>query len=127
MALSAAGSKQPRLSAAVGFVSALVADADVLISASDDSLLQLEAHRHVTHALAFIPVGALIAAAALWVGPQGMPGVILIAATGAIIVLMVSRIGRGGLRADTRIAFGPFIALGLWVGWLHGPLSIGIR
>jgi inner membrane protein len=43
-----------------------VADADVLIGSSGDPLLNLEFHRHFTHSLIFIPVGALIAALLLW-------------------------------------------------------------
>src|SRR5687767_6969235 len=44
----------------------MLADADALISSADDPLLVLEYHRHFTHALVFVPVGALIAAAMLW-------------------------------------------------------------
>lgn len=44
----------------IGFFSGMAADLDVLISSSTDPLLFLEFHRHFTHALVFIPVGALI-------------------------------------------------------------------
>ena len=50
----------------VGFVAGLLADADVLIRSSSDPLLSLEYHRHFTHAIFFIPFGALIAFALLW-------------------------------------------------------------
>jgi inner membrane protein len=66
LALSVADKKESRNAAVVGFAAALLADADVLISASDDPLLNLEFHRHFTHALIFIPLGALIAALLLW-------------------------------------------------------------
>lgn len=66
LALSVAGKKESRNAAVVGFAAALLADADVLIGASDDPLLNLEFHRHFTHALIFIPLGALIAALLLW-------------------------------------------------------------
>lgn len=66
LALSAARDKETRSAAATGFASALVADADVLIGASGDPLLNLEFHRHFSHSLLFIPVGALIAALLLW-------------------------------------------------------------
>lgn len=52
---------QARVAALAGFVSALLADADILIRSSDDPLLVLEYHRHFTHALVFIPLGALLA------------------------------------------------------------------
>lgn len=55
-----------RIAALAGSAAALLADADVLIRSGQDALLTLEYHRHFTHALLFIPVGALIAAALLW-------------------------------------------------------------
>jgi inner membrane protein len=66
LALSAAPQKEARLAAAVGFGAGLLADADILIGSSADPLLALEYHRHFTHALAFVPIGALIAAGLLW-------------------------------------------------------------
>ncbi len=66
LALSLANEKESRIAAATGFAAALLADADILISASDDPLLNVEFHRHFTHALIFIPVGALVAALLLW-------------------------------------------------------------
>lgn len=45
----------------IGAFSGLLADADTLIRSSSDPLLFLEYHRHFTHALVFIPVGALVA------------------------------------------------------------------
>lgn len=65
-ALSAARKEQARCAAATGFAAALLADADVLIGSAHDPLLNVEFHRHFTHALIFIPVGALIAALLLW-------------------------------------------------------------
>jgi len=49
-----------RRALALGGLSGLAADLDVLISSSTDPLLQLEYHRHFTHALFFVPFGALI-------------------------------------------------------------------
>jgi inner membrane protein len=66
LALAVAGKQESRSAAITGFTAALVADADILIGASGDPLLNLEFHRHFTHALIFIPVGALIAALLLW-------------------------------------------------------------
>ena len=47
-----------------GALAGMAPDLDVLISSTTDPLLFLEYHRHFTHALAFIPVGALICAIA---------------------------------------------------------------
>jgi len=58
--------KHIRPAAAVGFAAGLAPDLDVLIRSSNDSLLAIEYHRHFTHALAFIPVAAMIVALVAW-------------------------------------------------------------
>jgi inner membrane protein len=45
-----------------GMVGALLPDVDAFVRSSSDPLLYAEFHRHVTHALAFIPIGGLVAA-----------------------------------------------------------------
>lgn len=55
--------KQPRQFARlalIGAVGGMAADLDVLIKSAEDPLLALEYHRHFTHSLIFIPVGALL-------------------------------------------------------------------
>jgi inner membrane protein len=44
----------------------MLADADALIGSPSDQLLVIEYHRHFSHALAFVPLGALVAALLLW-------------------------------------------------------------
>ena len=63
-----AGAKpnEVRLASLVGFCAPLLADADTLIRSTEDPLLFLENHRHFTHALSFIPAGALLASLLLW-------------------------------------------------------------
>lgn len=51
----------PKFIAALGALSAMAPDLDVLIRSSEDSLLAIEFHRHFTHSLAFSPLGATIA------------------------------------------------------------------
>ena len=67
-ALAQAGSKQTetRLATGIGFAAGLLADIDALIYSANDSLLTIEYHRHFTHSVFFIPLGALIAAIILW-------------------------------------------------------------
>jgi len=48
--------------AVIGFLSGMAADLDVLIQSPHDPLFSLEYHRHFTHALIFIPFGALLCA-----------------------------------------------------------------
>ena len=53
--------RRERIMAAVlGVISGMAADLDVLIRSPSDPLLFLEYHRHFTHALVFIPFGALL-------------------------------------------------------------------
>lgn len=55
-----------RPAAVAGAVAGVLPDADALIQSGGDALLVLDYHRHFTHALAFVPVGALVAALLLW-------------------------------------------------------------
>src|SRR3989338_1507105 len=57
---------ETRAATTVGFLAALLADADALIQSSADPLLTLEYHRQFTHSLVFIPVGALLVSLILW-------------------------------------------------------------
>ena len=57
---------ETRAATTVGFVAALLADADALIQSSTDPLLTLEYHRQFTHSFVFIPIGALLVALILW-------------------------------------------------------------
>ena len=50
----------------IALVAALAPDLDVLIKSNDDPLLGLKYHRHFTHSLAFIPLGALIVSAGIY-------------------------------------------------------------
>ncbi|CCQ73346.1 A24 family peptidase [Magnetospira sp. QH-2] len=60
----------------------------------------------------------LFAAAGCWVGPQGLPSVLLLAAVAGLAGAMLDR----KKAPDRRIAFGPYLCLAIWVVWLHGPL-----
>jgi inner membrane protein len=66
MAQSGAKQQETRLATGIGFFAGIVADADILIQSSNDPLLNIEFHRHFTHSLFFVPLGALIAALLLW-------------------------------------------------------------
>ena len=65
-AQSAARSSRLRQAAIAGIAGGLAPDLDVLIRSREDSLLVIEYHRHFTHSLAFIPIGALAVALVLW-------------------------------------------------------------
>lgn len=56
------GRRLPRSAWLIGFVAGLLPDADIFIRPASDPLGGLTYHRHFTHSLLFIPIGALIAA-----------------------------------------------------------------
>jgi len=66
MAQSSARQQETRIASGIGFFAGIVADADILIQSSNDPLLNIEFHRHFTHSIFFVPLGALIAALLLW-------------------------------------------------------------
>jgi inner membrane protein len=59
----------PRSAWIIGCVAGMLADADVLIHPASDPLGGLTFHRHFTHSLAFIPIGALLAALPFFLVP----------------------------------------------------------
>lgn len=65
----------------------------------------------------------LLGAAGSLVGLAGLPSVVLIAAAGALLWTLVLTLAGRPMARDERIAFGPFLGFGLWIVWLHGPLS----
>ena len=65
-ASAVAPSSRVRVATLVGWAAGMLADADIFIKSESDPLLNIEYHRHFTHSLIFIPVGAAIAAAFFW-------------------------------------------------------------
>jgi inner membrane protein len=62
VAATPARARRVAVAAGLGALSGMAPDLDVLIRAPSDPLLFLEYHRQFTHALAFVPVGALVCA-----------------------------------------------------------------
>lgn len=65
-AAAIAPSRLTRVAALTGALAGLLPDIDILIASDTDALLNLEFHRHFTHSLLFVPVGAALVAALLW-------------------------------------------------------------
>lgn len=64
----------------------------------------------------------LFAAAGAWLGWQGLPSVLLIAALAGLGLALVRALaGRGGL--DAPLPFGPALAAGFWLTWALGPIQ----
>lgn len=66
LAQTAAKKEHVRLATIIGLVAGVIADADILIRSASDPLLSLEFHRHFSHSIFFIPVGAGLAFLLLW-------------------------------------------------------------
>lgn len=64
----------------------------------------------------------LFAAAGAWNGWQGLAGVMVWAAGLALAVVLLRAAAGQRLGRDQPIAFGPYLAAGLWLVWLYGPL-----
>lgn len=73
VAVSGAKQSEIKQAALIGAAAGILADADVFIRSTSDPLLSLEFHRHFSHALIFIPFGALIAACFIWLVYRLLP------------------------------------------------------
>lgn len=67
----------------------------------------------------------LFAAGGAWLGLAGLWSVLLIGTFSALVWagLLAWRCGR--LDTMSRLPFGPFLCLGIWLVWLYGPLQFG--
>lgn len=65
----------------------------------------------------------LLGAIGVWVGPVGIAPCIFVAASAAIIfVLILGWVRRRPVAGDTAIPFGPFLAAGGWAVWVNGSV-----
>lgn len=64
----------------------------------------------------------LLAAAGAWCGWAALPSVVLIGGFSALALALAARLAGRPLDGAVRIAFGPHLALAVWIVWLHGPL-----
>lgn len=65
----------------------------------------------------------LVGAGGAWVGIDGLASVVLIGSCAALVAILVSSVCGRPHRAGARLAFGPYLALGIWLVWLLGPLA----
>ena len=64
----------------------------------------------------------LLAAGGAWLGWQALPSVVALAAVVALALALAGALAGGKLGLTTKIAFGPHLALAIWLVWLYGPL-----
>ena len=74
LAQAACGRRLGRTAALAGAVAGVLPDADVFIRSAADPLVAVAAHRGFTHALVFVPVGALVAVLPWLLRPAGRAG-----------------------------------------------------
>ncbi|MFC7379428.1 prepilin peptidase [Brevundimonas sp. GCM10030266] len=67
----------------------------------------------------------LLAAGGAWVGWMGLPSVLLWAAASGLSLVAARLLLKTPLRGDDRLAFGVFLAIGIWMTWIFGPLGVG--
>lgn len=65
----------------------------------------------------------LLAAAGAWLGWQGLPSVVLIAAASGLAAALLQARWHGSLDSERPVPFGPYLAGALWLVWLYGPLG----
>jgi leader peptidase (prepilin peptidase)/N-methyltransferase len=63
----------------------------------------------------------LLAAGGAWIGWQGLPPAVLIATGSALLAVLVAMLRGRAIETTTRIPFGAFLAIGIWIVWLYLP------
>lgn len=66
-----------------------------------------------------------LAAATTWIGLLGVPWVILIASISGLAFSIFASLDGRAMKADTRVAFGPHLSLGLLIVWLLRDMIAG--
>lgn len=64
----------------------------------------------------------LFAGAGAWVGGMGLPSVLLWACTVSLSLVFGILMIRRTVSGSERLPFGVFLAVGIWLTWLYGPL-----
>ncbi len=65
----------------------------------------------------------LLAAAGAWLGWEGLPSVILLAAAAGLAAALLQARFAGPLDTQRPLPFGPYLAGAFWLVWLYGPLG----
>lgn len=65
----------------------------------------------------------LFAGAGAWVGWMGLPSVLLWASAAGLSVVFAQLVVRRRVSGSDRLPFGVFLAVGIWLTWLYGPLG----
>lgn len=66
----------------------------------------------------------LYAAAGAWLGFEGLASVMLYAALAALLGVAVAMLRGHPVGMSTRLPFGPFLAIAIWIVWIYGPIGV---
>lgn len=66
----------------------------------------------------------LLAAGGAWVGWMGLPSVLVWSATAGLSVVVAQMLMKQPVSGGDRVPFGVFLAIGIWLTWLFGPLGL---
>ncbi|MDQ1192508.1 leader peptidase (prepilin peptidase)/N-methyltransferase [Brevundimonas vesicularis] len=66
----------------------------------------------------------LLAGAGAWVGWMGLPSVLLWACAVSLSLVFFILMIRRAVSGSEKLPFGVFLAIGIWMTWLYGPLGL---
>lgn len=66
----------------------------------------------------------LLAAGGAWVGWIGLPSVLIWASVAGLSLVIAARLSGRRMAGEDRLPFGVFLAAGIWLTWLFGPLGL---
>jgi leader peptidase (prepilin peptidase) / N-methyltransferase len=66
----------------------------------------------------------LLAASGAWVSASGLPSVVFLAATTALLMVMAAMLVGRRFSSSDRVPFGSYLCLGTWLVWVFGPLLL---
>jgi leader peptidase (prepilin peptidase)/N-methyltransferase len=66
----------------------------------------------------------LLAASGAWVSTSGLPTVVFLAATTALLMVIAAMLVGRRFSSSDKVPFGTFLCLGTWLVWLVGPLLL---
>jgi len=68
----------------------------------------------------------LMAGAGAWVGWMGLASVMLWAGVAGLSLVIARRVTGKAVSAQDALPFGVFLAIGIWLTWLYGPLGLAL-
>lgn len=68
----------------------------------------------------------LMAGAGAWVGWMGLASVMLWAGLAGISLVIARRVTGKAVSGQDALPFGVFLAIGIWLTWLYGPLGMAV-